>query len=182
MQRFIVAAIDIANCKRRGSRPEHSLRRNQEHCLWGALRVVSIPAIAEEVTLEVYLQVWRQASRYRQGRGTVLTWLMLLARTRALDRLRSERTHNGHSWEYFSDGFDMADSVPDPEHVVQAKQLESRMSAILRRLPEEQRDAIKLSFYEGLSHVAIAERLGLPLGTVKSRIRSGIDRCRREVG
>jgi len=145
------------------------------------LRIVSMPAVAEEVAMDVYFQVWRQASRYEQSRGTAFTWLMLLARSRALDRLRSEKISAGYEWESFTGGFDIVDSGRSPESLAQAKQTRLRMSGILRELPDEQRQVIELSFYEGMSHGEIAERLQLPLGTVKSRIRSGISRFRQAV-
>jgi RNA polymerase sigma-70 factor, ECF subfamily len=145
------------------------------------LRIVSMPAVAEEVSMDVYLQVWRQASRYQQGRGSVFTWLMLLARSRALDRLRRERVEAAYTWESFADGFDLADSGRGPESFVQARQAHARMSQILQELPDAQRQVIELSFYEGMSHIEVAEQLQLPLGTVKSRIRSAIGKFREAV-
>jgi RNA polymerase sigma-70 factor (ECF subfamily) len=145
------------------------------------LRIVSLPAVAEEVAMDVYLQVWRQASRYQQGRGSVFTWLMLLARSRALDRLRRDKADTAYAWENFADGFDMVDSGHGPERLAQARQTQARMYQTLLELPDGQRQVIELSFYEGMSHIEIAEQLQLPLGTVKSRIRSAIVKFRQAV-
>jgi RNA polymerase sigma-70 factor (ECF subfamily) len=145
------------------------------------LRIVSMPAVAEEVTMDVYLQVWRQASRYKQDRGSVFTWLMLLARSRALDGLRSERANTACAWESFAEGFDILDPGQGPERLAQARQTQSRMAYILQELSAEQRQVIELSFYEGMSHVEVAEKLQLPLGTVKSRIRSALGKFRQAV-
>ena len=145
------------------------------------LRIVSLPAVAEEVALDVYLQIWRQASRYQQDRGSAFTWITLLARSRALDRLRREKASATYLWENFAEGFDIVDPGRCPESLAQAKQTRSRMSEILQDLPAEQRLVIELSFYEGLSHTEIAGRLQLPVGTVKSRIRSAIQKFRHAV-
>lgn len=144
-------------------------------------RIVLVPANAEEVTLDVYLQVWRQAAQYQESRGTVFTWLALLARSRALDRLRSEKLIQQSTWEYFSEGFELAASGASPEQLVDVQKLQVRMAAILQELPADQKAVIQLSFYEGLSHFEIAEQLQLPLGTVKTRIRSGIHKFREGV-
>jgi RNA polymerase sigma-70 factor, ECF subfamily len=113
------------------------------------LRIVLVRAIAEEVTLDVYLQVWRQAAQYQESRGTVFTWLALLARSRALDRLRSEKLSQQSTWEYFSEGFELAASGASPEQLVDVQKLQVRMAAILQELPTEQKTVIQLSFYEG---------------------------------
>jgi RNA polymerase sigma-70 factor, ECF subfamily len=142
------------------------------------LRIVSLAAVAEEVAMDVYLQVWRQASNYREWRGSAFGWLMLLARSRALDRLRQERRSRIYDWIDFAEGFDVAHSGHSPESLAQINQTKSRVSAAFQELPAEQRHVIELAFYEGMSHGEIAEKLQLPLGTVKSRIRSAIGRFR----
>ena len=129
--------------------------------------------------MDVYLQVWRQASQYQESRGTAFTWLMLLARSRALDRLRRERRGPAYDWVNFTEGFDMVDLGHSPETLAQVRQTKSKMSEILRELPAEQKRVIELSFYEGMSHGEIADKLQLPLGTVKTRIRSAIGRFRQ---
>jgi RNA polymerase sigma-70 factor (ECF subfamily) len=107
--------------------------------------------------------------------------LALLARSRALDRLRSEKLSQQSTWEYFSEGFELAASGASPEQLVDVQKLQVRMAAILQELPADQKTVIQLSFYEGLSHFEIAEQLQLPLGTVKTRIRSGIHKFREGV-
>lgn len=145
------------------------------------LRIVSLPAVAEEVTMDVYLQVWRQACRYQVERGSVLSWLMLLARSRALDRLRSESVTASTISDVFTDDFDIVDQRQRPDTQAQVRQTQIRLSHLLLDLPTEQRQVILLSFYEGMSHIQISERLKLPLGTVKSRIRSAIGRFRQGI-
>jgi RNA polymerase sigma-70 factor, ECF subfamily len=143
------------------------------------LRIVSLASVAEEVAMDVYLQVWRQASNYHESRGTLFGWLMLLARSRALDRLRRERRNRTYDWTDFAEGFDVVDSGHSPESLAQINLTKSRVTEVFRELPAEQRHVIELAFYEGLSHGEIAQQLKLPLGTVKSRIRSAIGRFRQ---
>ncbi len=142
------------------------------------LRIVSIEAVAEEVTMDVYLQVWRQASNYDEQRGSTFGWLMLLARSRALDRLRRERSSRIYDWIDAADGFDVVHPGHSPESLAQINQAKSRVTAAFQELSVEHRHVIGLAFYEGMSHGEIAEKLQLPLGTVKSRIRAAIGRFR----
>jgi RNA polymerase sigma-70 factor, ECF subfamily len=143
------------------------------------LRIVSLASVAEEVAIDVYLQVWRQASNYKEWRGTAFGWLMLLARSRALDRLRRERRNRIYDWTVFAEDFDVVDSGHSPESLAQINQTKSRVTEVFQDLPAEQRRVIELAFYEGMSHGEIAQQLQLPLGTVKSRIRSAIGRFRQ---
>ena len=127
-----------------------------------ALRIVGRQPDAEDVLQEVFTQVWRQASRYDTSRGTVAGWLVMLTRSRALDRLRRERA------EVPAADIDWASvDVVDPETAVD-----------LQTLPEAQRVPLELGYYDGLSQSAIAARLGVPLGTVKTRMRQALLRLR----
>ena len=143
------------------------------------LRIVSLPHVAEEVTMDVFLQVWRQAAQYQECRGSALAWLLMLARSRALDRLRREQRNPVHQGMDFSDGFDVVDLGESPFSLAQVKQIKTRVTAAFQELPSDLQRVIQLSFYEGLSHVEIAEQLQLPLGTVKTRIRSAIGKFRQ---
>ena len=145
-----------------------------------ALRVLRDQGDAEDVVQEVFSQAWRQASRYESTRGPVVAWLMNLARSRAIDRLRNRRARpemGGNDVE--------ADRVldlapPIDEQLALADQAE-QIRAAVEQLSLLQRVAIELAFYEGLTHVEIAERLELPLGTVKTRIRQGLSKLRERL-
>jgi RNA polymerase sigma-70 factor (ECF subfamily) len=140
-----------------------------------ALRILQHPADAEDVVQEVFSQAWRQASRYDAARGVVAAWLLTLARSRAIDRLRARRTHVERSIEG-AGGF--ADVAPLPDTEMLSVEQVALVRAALDALPLLQRMAIELAYYEGLTHAEIAERLEQPLGTVKTRIRLALARLR----
>jgi len=147
-----------------------------------ALRVVRDPATAEEITLEVYMQVWRTASTYQASRGSVTAWLAMAARSRALDWMRSRQSRLYNQGMPMDAAPEMVDLTPSPE---EAQQLSSRAVVIrqaLAALPAEQRVAIDLGFYSGLTHSEIAAKLNVPLGTVKSRMRMGMLKLREVLG
>ncbi len=142
-----------------------------------ALRILNDPSAAEEVTLEVYSQVWRQAEAYDPRRGTPSAWLLTIARSRAIDRFRStDQTRRR------TDTLDVVESVsadePGPDaHAADAERREI-VRAALDSLPSEQRAVIDLAYFGGLSHSEIAEKLTQPLGTVKTRTRLAMMRLR----
>lgn len=131
-------------------------------------RILGPAGEAEEALQEAFLQAWHQAGRYEPGRSSVSTWLLLIARTRALDRLRSrgarERTALAAAAEPAAP--DTSSRVDD--HVLH-RERRARVQHALADLPEEQRRVLELAFYEGLSQSEIATRTGAPLGTVKTR-------------
>jgi RNA polymerase sigma-70 factor, ECF subfamily len=141
-----------------------------------ALRILQHPADAEDVVQDVFSQAWRQASRYDATRGVVAAWLLTLARSRAIDRVRARRTHAERSIEAATTGVPDAAPLPDIE-VLSVEQV-ALVRAALASLPLLQRMAIELAYYEGLTHAEIAERLEQPLGTVKTRIRLALARLR----
>ncbi len=142
-----------------------------------ALRIVRRPSDAEDVIQEVFSQVWRQAGRYDWSRGTVAGWLIMLTRSRALDRLRRER---GEAAAADFDG--ASSSVVDPALTVDLQLVDAeqaaRVRAALLALPDLQRVPLELAYYEGLSQSAIAARLETPLGTIKTRMRQAQLRLR----
>jgi len=144
-----------------------------------AMRMLRDSSSAEDLTMEVYLQVWRTASQYDSQRGTVTSWLVMLVRSRALDYLRSRKARRANLEENVDDVLNLYDSRPTPELV----SLEAGRSRMVQKamadLAPEQREAIELAYFSGLSHSEMAERTGLPLGTVKTRIRSGMIHLRR---
>jgi RNA polymerase sigma-70 factor (ECF subfamily) len=144
------------------------------------LKVLRNSADAEEVTLDVYTQAWRQASRFDADRGEPLAWLLMLARSRAIDRLRSRGGVRRHE-EDLEQVRDLASPGIDPETGSSLSQRASTVRAALAGLPAEQREVIELAYFEGLTHTEIAERLAQPLGTTKSRIRLALQRLRNVI-
>jgi RNA polymerase sigma-70 factor, ECF subfamily len=143
------------------------------------LRILHSQQEAEDVLQEVFLQVWRRASAFDETRGRTFTWLVTLARSRAIDRLRSLGSRERTAQE-------AARSIPDSisdaaDDAVKSEQGEIVRGA-LRQLPDEQRRTLLLAYFEGLTQSEIAERLGTPLGTVKTRMRAGMMKLRELLG
>ena len=140
------------------------------------LRILGDPATAEEVLLDVYVQVWRQAARYESGRGTPFAWLITMARSRAIDRLRSIGNEEHHT-DLLEETRDFMHPANAEEDAI-ASEMRRIVQAALNTLPPEQRELIELAYYNGLSHSDIAARLDEPLGTVKTRIRRAMIKLR----
>ena len=145
-----------------------------------ALRIVQDQADAEDIVQEVFSQAWAQSGRYDAARGVVAAWLLTVARSRAIDRLRARRARPDAT-----DGQPTATEPVDPGatpdlQAVSAEQV-ARVRAALGELPMLQRAALELAYYEGLSHAEIARRLEQPLGTVKTRIRQAMIRLRESL-
>lgn len=141
------------------------------------LRILNDHATAEEVLLDVYMQIWRQAKTYDVNRGSPLAWILTIARSRAIDRLRSNRSE----WQR-RDSFDgLAERTRDKHDVEKAAEI-SEIRHLMRRaletLPDEQREVIEFAYYAGLSQSEIALKLNQPLGTVKTRTRLGMMKLR----
>ena len=138
-----------------------------------ALRILRDQGDAEDIVQEVFSQAWRQASRYQASRGNVIAWLLNLTRSRAIDRLRSRRSRP----ESIADetlALDLPDQAAPVDEQLALSGRAERIRSAVGELSLMQRVAIELAFYEGLTHAEIAERLELPLGTVKTRIRQGL--------
>ncbi len=135
---------------------------------------------AEEALVEVFAQVWRQAERYDPARGSVSSWIATLARTRAIDLSRTrERQNVGRTPLDAAHLEFVADPTPTPDEASFQSERAARVRTALEALPIDQRRAVEAAFFRGLSHSEVAEWLGLPLGTVKTRIRSGLSALRR---
>ena len=126
---------------------------------------------------ETFLRVWNRIQFFEPGRGALGPWLLAIARSRAIDRIRvgvARRTAH----EPIEHGRQVPCGRPGPEDDYAVAQRRRRVQAALAALPVDQRQAVELAYYDGLSHVEIAERLGDPLGTVKTRIRLGMHKLR----
>jgi RNA polymerase sigma-70 factor, ECF subfamily len=140
-------------------------------------RILPRSAEAEDLLQEVFWQTWGEAGTYDRRRGSPEAWVFMRARSRAIDRLRAIR-RRGETFVPPVDGraAEAADpTAPSPGTLAEARKL---VHAALAVLPEVQRRVIELAFYEGLTQVEIAQRLGEPLGTVKTRTRAGLERLR----
>ena len=141
-----------------------------------AARIVSDAEAAEEVALDVYHQVWRDAARYTPARGEPEAWLAMIARSRAIDRRRSDAPRRRR--EVALGECDPKDPAESPETTGTQRERRAAVGAAVDALPARQREALLLAFEDGLTHAQIAERLGEPLGTVKTRIRLAMRRLR----
>ena len=142
-------------------------------------RVLRDPAMSEEVTQEVFVELWRTAARFDPDRASVSTWAVTLARRRAVDRVRREQSQRDRIER---SGNLRPDEVDAPDDAVVASIEAERVGRALADLPEEQRIVIEMAFIRGDSHGDIAERLDLPLGTVKGRVRLGLKKLGGRLG
>ncbi len=138
---------------------------------------------AEDVALDVFWQVWRQADRYDPSRGAPPAWIFTLARSRAIDRLRSRSRREDRTISIDDPNihFDPLDENASPDQVVSFRQNRDAVRAAMEKLSVVQREAVELAFLKGMTHVEISEKLGQPLGTVKTRIRQGLIRLRKHL-
>ena len=147
-----------------------------------ALRITRERADAEEVVVDTFAQAWRDAASFQPGRGSVASWLATIARSRALDLVRSRGRRGRLSDAVLADAGDtpagMGASAPTPVTHVLADERTRRVQQAIAELPEAQRTAIELSYFDGLSQSEVAERLNEPLGTVKTRMRLGLRKLR----
>lgn len=144
------------------------------------LRVLRNPAHAEEVTQEVLVEVWRQAARYDPERGSVRAWAVTIAHRKAVDRVRATQSAAQREDRVGRAGTQRPyDQVSEAvEHRLEAEQVR----AALHRLTDLQREAVTLAYYGGYTQREVAERLDVPLGTVKTRLRDGLIRLRDGMG
>lgn len=137
------------------------------------IRMLASREAAEEVAQEVYLQAWRTAGSFDPARGSAWSWLAMMTRSRALDRIRSDRSY-GRALDRFEQE-PVTNLDPEPGDLPQRA---ARVRKALDELPQEQAMALRLAFFAELSHGEIAERTGIPLGTVKTRIRTALMKLR----
>ena len=141
-----------------------------------ALRVLRDPALAEDAVQDAFLAVWRAADGYRRERAKPSTWILTLVHRRAVDLVRREDRRRGEP----------LDEAPDAKATAVHEEADLRdrraaVQAALRQLPNDQREALELAYYGGYTQSELAERLGVPLGTIKSRMFAGLARLRELV-
>lgn len=143
------------------------------------MRLTANRVTAEELTVDVFHDIWRHASRYDPVRGTVLAWIMNQARSRAIDRLRFQSRNKGSKG-----GAGLAEPEPaaDPGDVLELREQGDILRKALVRLTSDERQAIEATFFAGLTYAEAAARLNQPLGTIKSHIRSGLYKLRHALG
>jgi RNA polymerase sigma-70 factor, ECF subfamily len=137
-------------------------------------RILRDTQAAEEILQDIFFQLWRTASQFDASRGSLPAWLAVIARNRAISRLRQ---HNPAAGEELAEG--IAVSTLNIETAAAQQQLMGRVVDALEKLPQEQRAAVELAYFEGMTHSEIAKRTGDPLGTVKTRLRSAVETLKR---
>ena len=143
-------------------------------------RIVRSQAIAEEVTQEVFLEIWHRAVRWRADRSSALSWILMVARSRAIDRVRSEQSARDRQEKV---GPSMVEpDTPGPAEGLEVREEQESVRTVLETLSEKQRLVIELAYYQGKTYVEVADELDLPLGTVKTRMRDGLLRMREIYG
>jgi RNA polymerase sigma-70 factor (ECF subfamily) len=139
------------------------------------LRILSDREEAADVLQEVYITLWRRADRFDPARASVMTWASTIARNRAIDRLRAR---GPMAYAEPVEDLQVADDAVSAEALLEARGEAGRLDACLSELDERTRQAIRTAFFEGVTYEALAQRLGAPLGTVKSWIRRGLARLK----
>lgn len=140
-----------------------------------ALRILQDPGLAEEATQDTFLKIWHKSTLWDAQKGQLSSWLLTITRYAAIDRLRKEQRHTSRSTQ-------LMDTLSDPTRrsspggrLWQDGQL---LGELIAQLPQEQAQVIKLAFFQGYTHSELAELLGWPLGTVKTRLRLGLQKLR----
>ena len=138
------------------------------------MRLGTDSGMAEEITQEVMVTLWRKAELFDRTKSSVGTWLFRIARNRRIDLARRDRFDDSDD-----DTSSIVDESPGPDQILDAGRYEAIVQSAMTRLPDEQLSLVRLAFFDGLSHSQIADETGLPLGTVKSRIRLAFARMKR---
>lgn len=147
-----------------------------------AMRICSNHEMAEELTLDVFHDVWRRSGDYDPNDGTVVGWIMMQARSRSIDRLRFERRKKRVDPDFHPDHPAAPDGEHGPGDAVDAQQQHGLLHAALATLTADERQVIETAFFSELTYSETATRLGQPLGTVKTRVRSGLAKLRKALG
>ena len=140
-----------------------------------ALRVLADTGAAEDVLQEVFLQLWRNPGAFDSNRGSLGAWLAVITRNRAIDSLRKRKPETAADEVVISVDLDI-------ENETDRRRVLEKVRGLVNALPPEQRKALEMAFFEGLTHTEIAERTKEPLGTIKTRIRTGLLSLRKALG
>ena len=176
---------DLADLLRRSARGDENafaqLYDATSRRVYGlVLRIVRDPAMSEEVSQEVYLDVWRTSARFDAAKGSALSWLMTIAHRAAVDRVRSSEASRRRDDAHAATSQEVAfDGTAEAAHTSLEAQ---RVRKALETLTEAQRSAVELAYLGGYTHTEVAKLLDLPLGTAKTRIRDGLIRLRDTLG
>src|SRR4051812_35176282 len=145
-----------------------------------AYRMVGTRNMAEEITQEAFLSIWRSSARYEREKGSVRTWVLGIVHHRTIDALRRNLVHERRRAS--AEGIEERQEAKELTDVEAARREEAReVRAALQSLPGEQSRVIELAYYGGFTHTQIAEMLDMPVGTVKGRMRLGLEKMRREL-
>jgi len=143
------------------------------------MKMLGSRAEAEEILQDVFVELWRRAPQYDSSRGSVVAWVVTVARSRALDALRARtRRHGDNQLQFFSERHGLGTDSGRPDVLVSSTRWHQALRQAFKRLSEDQRAVLELSYFLGMSHGQIAEALNLPVGTVKSRILAGMRELR----
>jgi RNA polymerase sigma-70 factor (ECF subfamily) len=145
-----------------------------------AYRMVGNRAAAEDVVQESFLSIWRSRLRYEPDRGSVRSWILGIVHHRTIDSLRRNLVHDRRRAS--AEGIEERQEAPERTELEAARREEARsVRAALETLPEQQNKVIELAYFGGFTHSQIAEMLDMPIGTVKGRMRLGLDKLRRQL-
>jgi RNA polymerase sigma-70 factor, ECF subfamily len=145
-----------------------------------AYRMVGDRVTAEDISQEAFLSIWRSRMRYDASRGSVRTWVLGIVHNRTIDALRKGKVHEGRRERF--EGIEEQQEAPERTDVEAARREEARsVRTALGTLPEDQRRTIELAYFGGFTHSQIAEMLELPVGTVKGRMRLGLEKLRGQI-
>jgi RNA polymerase sigma-70 factor (ECF subfamily) len=142
------------------------------------MKIGSDPAFSEEITQEAFITVWRKAGQFDPKKASAVTWIFTIARNRRIDRLRKEKRPALDP----DDPMLVPGDSPTPLQNMEQSTIVERVKRSIADLPEDQREVVQLSFIEGLSHQEISDAIGIPLGTVKSRLRLSFKKLRHALG
>jgi RNA polymerase sigma-70 factor, ECF subfamily len=176
---------DVVLMQRVAARDAQSLRalydRYGRVCLAICSRILRDRDEAEQLLIDVFAEVWERCDRYDPSRGTPITYLITLSRSRAIDRLRARKGDAATSLDAVESAIPASDNADSPLQLTLLGERRSIVRQALGRLEQNQRQAVELAFYDGLSHSEIAQKLDKPLGTIKTHIRQGLIRLRDQL-
>jgi RNA polymerase sigma-70 factor (ECF subfamily) len=171
----------IERIAKRDAQALNELLNRYQHIVFStALYLLKDAALAEDLALAVFTWVWDKAGEYQPERAKVSTWLLMITRNRAIDQLRRQTARKEDRQVSWS-GLDIADDSSNPEAEVEERLQSDRLRGAIAGLPPEQSEILALAYFNGLTHQEIADRQGLPLGTVKTRIRLALQKLRESL-